>query len=351
MLRQGALMVRQLDERKRLVLSAVVEDYIETCTPVGSRTLSKRYNLGISPATIRNEMADLEEMGLLEQPHTSAGRVPSDRGYRYYVDELMPKVTLDPQTLAEIQYRLYVKATQFDQLLQATARVLSEATDYMAVVLGPEVEDAVIERISYVKLTEDKALLVVVNDTCLIHEAIIDMPPGTTAQQLVMIGEIVTKALRGLAFSKVSARALQMLRSELNEHRDLLEASIEALHTLMETPGYERLALGGASNILKQPEFRDTEKLQLILKLIERRADLIRLAAAGEGEVVVRIGTENRDQRARELSLITAEYSSKRGIVGRIGVLGPRRMKYNKALAVVTYVQELINDWLEKSAL
>lgn len=344
-------MARELDERKRLVLFAVVEDYIETCTPVGSRSLSKKYALGVSPATIRNEMADLEEMGLLEQPHTSAGRVPSDRGYRFYVDELMPKATLSGEMLKQIQHRLYEKATQLDQLLQTTARVLSEATDYMAVVLGPQVENAVIERISYVKLADDKALLVVVSDTCLIHEAIIDIPPRTNPEQLVMIGEIVTDTLHGLTFSDVSARAIQGLRSELHQHSEVLDASLEALRDLMSNPVYERIALGGAANILKQPEFRDTEKLQLILKLIEHRADLAELAAAGKGEVVVRIGAENKDERARELSLITAEYSSKHGPMGRVGVVGPKRMKYNRALAVVTYVQELLNEWLDKSSL
>lgn len=339
-----------LDERKRLVLFAVVEDYIETCSPVGSRTLSKKYSLGVSPATIRNEMADLEEMGFLEQPHTSAGRVPSDKGYRFYVDELMPKATLSADKLREIQYRLSEKAMQLDQLLQVTARVLSDATDYMAVVLGPQADNAVVERLTYAKLAEDKALLILVTDTCLVHESLIDIPPGTTPEQLMMIGDMVTACLRGLSLKDVSARALQRLRSELHQHRQVLDASLEAVRNLMEDPGYERLALGGAANILKQPEFRDIHKLQLLLGLLEHRADLVSLASSGEGEVVIKIGSEIEDHRARELSLIIAEYGSRRGPVGRVGVLGPKRMRYNKVLAVVTYVQELLNEWLERVA-
>ncbi|MGB9867860.1 MAG: heat-inducible transcriptional repressor HrcA [Bacillota bacterium] len=340
-----------LDERKRLVLFAVVEDYIETCSPVGSRTLTKKYSLGVSPATIRNEMADLEEMGFLEQPHTSAGRVPSDKGYRFYVDELMPRFSLSGESLRQIQSRLSEKAMQLDQLLQVTARVLSDATDYMAVVLGPQADNAVVERLTYLKLGEDKALLILVTDTCLVHKSVIDVPPGTTPEQLLMIGNVVTEYLRGLSLKDVSARALQQLRSELHEHRQVLDVSLEALRNLMEDPGYERLAMGGAANILKQPEFRDIQRLELLLGLLEHRAGLIDLASSGQGELVIRIGSEIEDYRARELSLIVAEYGSKRGPVGRVGVLGPKRMRYNKVLAVVTYVQELLNNWLERAAL
>lgn len=335
----------RLDERKSKVLQSVVEDFVRSGEPVGSRTISRKYLVGVSSATIRNEMADLEEMGLLEQPHTSAGRIPSDLGYRVYVDQLMSPHSLTEQELALISSLYARKVRELEDLIQQTARLLSEASNYLAVVLGPQLSKTTFRHLKILPLNEQKALLVLVTDAGFLEKGLLEVPEGTTSEELEYIAAILNERLKGLTVDRIAQAAWKELKSELSQYRFILEQTLQLLTESLGKENEERVYLGGATNILRFPEFRRVDRLQSLLARIEGLEGLSELLPEVEGsEVVILIGREMPQPDLSDCSLVTASYHLGGRLVGRIGVLGPKRMEYSRVVTLVSHVTETLSQ-------
>jgi len=337
----------RIDERKQKVLEAIIKDYVATAEPVGSRTIARKYGLGVSPATIRNEMADLEEMGLIEQPHTSAGRIPSQRGYRYYVDYLMEKYDLTESEKSSISSSFARRIREIDLTIQETGRLLSQLTNYTAIVMGPVPLQKVISRIEFIPLQPGKVMLIMVSDTGMIMHKILDMPESVEESDLHRISQVLNLRMQGVMFDRIKRTLLQELRKELMRQRQLLALVLEILDEYLRSGGEEKVYLGGILNILNQPEFRNVEKIKKLIAVLEEEEFLKELLAEGEGEgVTVRIGDENRRQEFQDCSVVIANYEVGGRVMGRLGILGPTRMEYSRAVSVVEFVSRALSEVL-----
>ncbi|WP_264842080.1 heat-inducible transcriptional repressor HrcA [Caldinitratiruptor microaerophilus] len=325
-----------MDERKNRVLQAVIDDYVATAEPVGSRTIARKYRLGVSPATIRNEMADLEELGYLEQPHTSAGRVPSDRGYRYYVDCLMEVREVSAEEEERIRRTFERKFRELDSLIREAARLLSEMTRLTGVAAGPQVGETVIQEIRLVPLTGERALLVYITDAGFIEKSIVDVPPEVTLVELQEVSQLLSDHLRGRRVSSLGRGALEELQRELRRYGALLEQALAFLAESMEPGEHRRLYLGGTTHVLEQPEFRNVEKARALLSFLEQ-PDMVQevLGSPESGDLSVQIGEEIRLRELHDCSVISATYRIGGRVVGRLGVIGPRRMEYGRVIGLV----------------
>jgi heat-inducible transcriptional repressor len=330
-----------MDSRKQKVLQAIIDDYIRTAEPVGSRTLARAHALGVSPATIRNEMADLEDMGYLEQPHTSAGRVPSDKGYRYYVDSLMT-VADDPELSGEAVRRvLALKARMLEDVMRQAARLLAEMTDCLAMASRAEGQPVRVRAVRAVPLDGERVLLIVVGQDGSLRSKVVQADPGLASEELERIAAVLSNRLEGAALGAASLVRLRGLQGELGQFRKLIEQVLSWLGEQDESVS-ERVWVDGATNLLKQPEFRDVPKAQAVLSALEREQIVEQLlgapALADGGVVGVAIGRELQVHEVEDCSLVTALYVAPGRVMGRIGVLGPKRMNYRTVMKVVELV-------------
>ncbi len=332
-----------LSERKKDILQAVVTDYIKMAQPVGSRTIARRYQVGLSPATIRNDMADLEEMGFLLQPHTSAGRVPTQKGYRYYVDNLMESADLEEKEQNVInQVFEYEKLREIEEIIKYTSNLLSSLTNYTTLVLGPQLKKSAFKKLQIMPLDSQRALLVLVADTGFVKNKVITLPQMLSSGELNRIVSYLNQRLEGLTIDKITSRLISELRRDLYHHIRFLEDTFTLLEESL-AEDERRVFLGGTTNILSQPEFGDIEKVKALLSLFEQNsllASLLSRPVAGVEGITVRIGSENILEEVQECSLVIATYCLGKEVVGTIGVLGPTRMDYSRTIAVL---QQIIN--------
>lgn len=336
-----------INERKQKILHAVVTDYIQTAEPVGSRTISRRYHTDLSAATIRNEMADLEELGFLTQPHTSAGRIPSQLGYRFYVDALMDLTNLsegEENALAAFCTQLR-KMREIDQIIQHTAKVLSVLTRYTSLVLGPQLRRSAFKQMRLIPLNDERALVVLLTDTGYIKNKTIALPKALSSEELARVIAYLNEQLSGQTIAALSAARLRKLRSDLYARMDLLDQILFLLEDCS-TDSESRVILGGTSNILNQPEFKDMEKLRHLLTLFEQGERMTLLLETSVDGVSIRIGTENILAEMSDCSLVTATYHIQNKPVGAIGVLGPTRMDYAKVITIIENMAVRLNQTL-----
>lgn len=339
-----------MDERKREVLLAIIQDYILTAEPVGSRTISKKYGIGVSSATIRNEMADLEEMGYIEQPHTSAGRIPSDLGYRYYVDFLMERFRLSRDE-EELIHRFYnTKMVGLEGVVRASGELISKLTSYAAITLGPQFESSTIRHIDISSIDPEHALLVVVTDTGLVEHRLLDVPGYISSSDLEMVSSVLKDNLRGLALSKAGKKVFDAIYRELQEvQKAFLNNIFEVIEQVFQSEEDSNVYLDGALNILKHPEFKDIGKIQSLLGLLQEKEIIRELVSDPIPQgLTVKIGGENNYQGIHDCSLITATYSMDDQVIGAIGVLGPTRMHYSKAFTIVECITEVLSEAISK---
>lgn len=335
-----------LDERKNRVLQAIVNDYVATAEPVGSRTLARKYDLGVSPATIRNEMADLEELGLLEQPHTSAGRVPSDRGYRYFVDELMERVNLHLEHEVRIHQAFDRRMRAIDQLVRETAAIVAEISRHAVLVTAPQFGPAVLAEIRLVPLRGGRALVVYLTDTGFVENQIIDLPRPMPAAELERVAELLTAHLRGRGLDALGRGLLRDLQAQLSHCGTVLDQILEFMRGGLYPDDRPRVYVGGTTQILDQPEFRDVSKVRNLLSLLEQQ-DVVRVlldAGTRQTGVHVNIGGEIQIEQMQDCSLITATYQVSGQTVGRIGVVGPKRMDYAFVVALVDAIKRHMSE-------
>lgn len=339
----------KMDERKQKVLQAIILDYIATADPVGSRTIAKKYNLGVSPATVRNEMADLEEMGLLEQPHTSAGRIPSQLGYRYYVDCLMKRETLKAEMKEYVQGSLVNRIRETEDLIQYTSRILSQLTSYTAMVLTPFYGNNILRHIKLLPFEEGKAVMIIVLDNGHVEHRIMEVPDYLGEDEFATVSAILNENLKDLTLEQWRPSLFQGIHRELRHNSELLKELLDQIELSLEGDHDQKVFMGGALNILNQPEFRQLERVRPILELLEHE-EIIKdvLVPVSQDGVTVRIGTENKNEGMKDCSLITATYQVEGRVIGTLGVLGPTRMEYSKVISVVEYLTSALAEALKK---
>lgn len=329
-----------LTERQRMILSAIVDDYIRSAEPVGSRSISKRGDVGFSPATIRNEMSDLEDMGYLEQPHTSAGRIPSHKGYRYYVDHLLKHASLSKQELDVIKMFFAERLQEMEQVIQQVAIILSNLTHYTSIVLGPEVFSASLKALQIVPLNDQQAVAIIVTNTGRVENKIVDIPEGISLSEIEKLVNLLNHRLRNIPLIELKEKLYNEIADELKKYVTGYEELIRMVESTVATDEEDRIYLSGTTNMLIQPEFKDVEKVKNILDMLEQTPTLVKMFSNTPAGIQVRIGSENNVEAISDCSLITATYSIDDQVLGTIGILGPTRMEYAKVISVLDHLSK-----------
>jgi heat-inducible transcriptional repressor len=349
-MRAGGGKTVQFDARKRTVLRAVVEEHIRSAEPVGSEHLAVREHLRVSPATIRSTMAGLEEMGLLTHPHTSAGRIPTDQGYRVYVDMLVEGEPLPAADRQEIRRRLGGTLEERAEVTDQAARILASLTQYASVVAAPGFQHQTFQSLHVVPLGERRALAVIATSSGALQGRPIDLPEGITAEDLDALSRAISQRLQGCRVGELTYQRLEQAMGEASRHHRLLEAVKAWLRRDLARGARPRLHIEGARHLLREPEFRQPEAATRVLEVFEEESILAEaLAAAPVEGVWISIGAENRLAELRSCSLVAATYSAGDEIGGTVGIVGPTRMRYRHAVAAVRYVADRLSDALRTS--
>lgn len=334
-----------LDERKIKILAAIVDDYIATAEPIGSRTVARKYRIGISPATIRNEMADLEELGYLSQPHTSAGRVPSDKGYRFYVDFLMPQAKLKAAEYEFLDNLLKMRVKQMEDLVDEAALIISMLTSYTAVTLGPQPESSKLKYIQLSRIEEGKALVLVVTNYGAIRHHVLQIPKRLSDGDLIRISNAFNQYLVGKTVMDITDEIIEIIKKELIDYDKVISLMAKILKDHLDDNNEAKLVATGSSKMLDHPEFKDVEKAKSFLCLLEQH-DLMTKAlndASKPNTVTITIGNENTLTQLQDLSIVTASLSVEGKNLGTFGILGPTRMEYPKVVSILERVTEYLD--------
>lgn len=337
-----------MDERKQRVLRAIITDYINTAEPVGSRTIAKNYELGVSSATIRNEMADLEELGYIEQPHTSSGRIPSQQGYRYYVDFLMDQGELITGE-RELLHSFFVDhMPKVDRLLRDTCKVLSDLSQYITMIMTPAKSSGSLEQMQILPINPFQAVLIIVTDVGLIHHRTIDFPVPVSEKRLHEISEILFQKLKGRSIEDVNTTVMKELHHELSKEMVIVDGILDMLDVSIKSSGEEKVFLEGTLNILNHPEFQDIEKVKDILSFLSNE-DILKELLQGrtrEGTNFT-IGKELSHGQIKECSMVSCTYTVNGSTLGSIGILGPTRMEYARSASLIQEVAENLSEKLK----
>ena len=333
-----------MDERKQRILRAIVQDYIGSAEPVGSRTIARKYDLGVSPATIRNEMADLEMLGYLEHIHTSSGRIPSSKGYRFYVDDLLPPPELGEEEKVRVRRWYEERVRRIEEVFQETARLISHMTRNLSFVLAPQMAQAAFRCLQFLPLDERRAIAVLMTDAGFVENRIVAIPDGATFEDFQRMARAINDGLAGKTLDAIPAATLKRIRREIGDEA-LYEAALEVIHRALDTEKRERLYLGGTTEMLEQPEFHDVERVKEILLMLEEEQLLKDILYAHQGEGLrVSIGRENRYYGIQDCSVITATYHLDGELLGTIAVLGPTRMEYEKTMTLLDYMNSHLSE-------
>ncbi|HIU52326.1 MAG TPA: heat-inducible transcription repressor HrcA [Candidatus Merdicola faecigallinarum] len=332
-----------LDERKKKILQAIVEEYINTAEPVSSGSLVKRHGLDFSSATIRNDMAHLEEIGFLDKPHTSSGRVPSAKGYRYYVDELVKEDNISLEEIKYIQSKLQTKVNEIEELTKIATSTLSEITHYTTVAVGPKNNMQMIEEIKFVLLGSRMVMVVIVTDSGLIKETIIKFDEDITETQVDTLNTFFNSKLKGKPLDKIDKPMEEYIASELNYSIGIIKAIIEQINKIVEEDN--EMYLEGANKAFDLPEFKSMKIAKNFINLIDTKEEMIELLNSGVAEDInVFIGDENENEQLKDFSIVTFKHTMGNKDLGTIGIIGPKRMDYSKVISVMKYISKKLNE-------
>ena len=338
-----------LNDRKKKILQLIIEDYISTAEPVGSRTIARKYDLGISPATIRNEMIDLELLGYLEQPHTSAGRIPSAQAYRFYVDSLIEPGSLTDNDMALINGWYKERRRSIDDIFQSTAKILSRMTQNVSMVLANKDTSAVFRYIKFLPLDNTHAILCIVTDDGNIDNCVVEIPLGMRPEEMDYLAGRISRVLEGKELSEISDELLSALHMDVAEDKVLFTSFLQAIKRMNRKQNEQRVFLGGTKQLLNQPEFRDVERVKSLLGILEEEKVVRDLLVAGEDSgLKITIGTENKFTGIQDCSMVQATYRLNGKIVGTMAVLGPTRMEYGKVITVMDYLHKYLKTMFEQ---
>lgn len=338
-----------LNERKKKILQIIIEDYISSAEPVGSRTIARKYDLGLSPATIRNEMSDLELLGYLEQPHTSAGRIPSAQAYRFYVDALIEPGTLTDNDMALIDGWYNERRRNIDDIFQSTAKILSRMTQNVSMVLTNQQTIANFCYLKFLPLDSQHAILCIVADDGSIDTNVVDIPLGMSSEEMDYLAGKMSKLLEDRNLSDISVEILQNVHTDVVEDKLIFSSLLQAVRKMTGRRQEQKVFLGGTKQLLNQPEFRDVERVRNLLGILEEEKVLKDLLQGGEDSgLKVTIGSENKFTGIEDCSMVQATYRLNGQIVGTMAVLGPTRMEYGKVISVMDYLHKYLKTILDK---
>ena len=343
----------RLDYRKRKILQAIIDEYIDTAEPVGSRSIAKKHELGLSSATIRNEMADLEDMGLLAQPHTSAGRVPSDKGYRLYVDSLMETRDLTLDEIKAVTSELEIKINEIGAVIRNASAVISKLTKYTAVSLTPIQDDTEITAVEIVRIDQNKVCVIVVSKSGTVKSNVISLPTRCSEKELVAFAQICKRRLCGVFKEHNNPAAAEIIRAEASVRGiDDTAASLmlEAIFSCIMQMCNTEVFLDGTTNIMNFPEFRNIERAREFLEILEEKKSIGNLLSelARDERVKMLIGNENPIDVIKDCSIVGATYSAGNMVFGTIGVIGPKRMEYSRVVSIIEYINGLITREIKR---
>ena len=328
----------ELTERKRKILYAIIRNYLETGEPVGSRTISKYTDLNLSSATIRNEMSDLEEMGYIIQPHTSAGRIPSDKGYRLYVNELVVEKTAQVSTMNSL---MIAKTNRMEEILKQVVRLLASRTNYTTMISAPSYRGNKVKFIQLSRLNARQLLNVVVIEGNVVKNHILDLDEEITEEQVLKLNLLLNTRLNGLTLADINLGLISNIKEEAGSHVQVVNDVLDTIADVIRAETDENMEIytSGANNIFRYPELADTERASMLINTIEEKsilADFIKDSEqkeqSGETGIKVYIGEEGPVESMKDCSVVTATYELGDGLQGTIGIIGPKRMDYEKVM-------------------
>lgn len=330
------------------MLGLIVRNFIETAGPVGSRSLVRKYELDLSPASIRNTMSDLEEMGYLDHPYTSAGRMPTELGYRTFVDELMETPELSPPERQMLKVRLAQLVSDTDELLRESSRLLGQLTDLLGIALSPRLSTGVLERLDVVPLTGERLMFVLSVRGGMVKTIVVEFESGVKRSALDRVVSILNERLAGLTLQEIRETHEERVR-DIDDQTGIVRLVLDNSALLFEEPSEGRLRHGGTQNILRQPEFQEPDDVRHLIEVIEDERlvvrlleDMVEARAQGVGQALISIGSESRSEEVDQYSIVVSPYQLG-GSVGTLGVIGPTRMNYGRVVALVKNMATMLN--------
>ena len=341
----------ELDERKKKILHAIVRNYLETGEPVGSRTISKYSDLNLSSATIRNEMSDLEEMGLIIQPHTSAGRIPSDQGYRVYVDEMLAEKEQEVENMKEM---LLDKEEKLEKLLKQVAKTLAVDTNYASMISAPMIRTNKLKFVQISRVDDEHILTTIVIEGNVIKNRMVDIYDELSDADILKINILLNTRLSGLSVTEINLGLIAAMKQEAGIHGDVIGSIIDAVATAITEDEDLQIYTSGANNIFRYPELADKEKASDLITTFEDKSDLTSFvenalqADSDSTGIQVYIGNESPVQSMRDCSVVTATYDLGEGMRGTVGIIGPKRMDYDKVVGTLKNMMRALDDLYKK---
>lgn len=336
----------ELSERKMQILKTLIDDYIKTAQPVGSRTISRKHDLCVSSATIRNEMADLEDMGYISQPHTSAGRIPSDKGYRFYVDNLMQVHELHHDEILKIKDAIELKINEINTLVRRASDIVSTFTGYASIALSPNLNKAVMKSVQVLSIDEKRVLVVAVTSGGVVYNQIVRVGFEPDQETLVIMSNYLHEKVNGLIIERIKFPHIDEIQKETGIPIKLIVPVIEGLKQCLQDIDDSALIMNGITNLLNHPEFSELPKVKELFDLLNDQyviKQLLNSAMSKQG-LNFQIGSENENEIMRDCTLVTTVYSVGDTELGTFGILGPTRMSYSRVFSTISYISKLIDN-------
>ena len=331
-----------LDNRKKKILQAIVDEYINTAEPVSSGTISQNHGLDFSSATIRNEMAELEKSGYLAKTHTSSGRVPSEKGYRFYVDELLKDDNISLEEIKYIKDRLETKVTELEELTKITTNTLSEITHYTTVAIGPKNEMQIIEEMKFVLLGARMLMCIILTDTGLVKETIIKFDEDITDKQVENLNIIFNTKLKGKPLDKINMPLEEYIFAEMNYNIKIIKVIIDQINKVIMQE--QQIYLEGATKSFDLPEFKSMEVAKNFMNILDTKELVEEMLSSGVAkDINIYIGEENENEDLKDFSVVTFKHTINNKDLGTIGIIGPKRMDYSKVISVMKYISKKLN--------
>jgi len=341
-----------LNEREKNILRLIIQQFILTASPVGSKNITKKYHVGFSPATVRSIMSDLEESGFINHPHTSAGRMPTDKGYRFYVDSLMELEHLNRIDQQKIKKTFDKQFVETEELLSLTSKLLSTITNQIACVIYPNLETGILQKVQLVPVSSSRLLVVVSIQSGLVKTITLEYNTEYEEEKILSVQRLLNERLSGLRLSEIRATFRERFHDIDPKEKPVITLFLESVDKIfVDGNKDEKLFLSGTTNIIKQPEFETASRIQSVIELIEEKEVIVHIleqsVTSKQGEVAVSIGTEIPNLKMEEYSVITKEYNVGEN-KGTLGIVGPKRMEYAKIIAIVDYVSTLLTGYFTK---
>lgn len=333
----------ELSERENLILRSIVHNFILTANPVGSRTLARRYNIELSPASIRNIMSDLEELGLLTHQHTSAGRIPTGRGYRKYVDELMQIQELPEEDRQIINNKITAQSTEVKDLLELVSGIMAEVSRLMAVIVAPDMFSGVLEKVEFIRVASGRIMIVIIINSGLVRTINVELTREITDADIQSACQLINQRLAGIRLVDIPNIIKERLSGGKPSQNALVRLFMEFPERIFTQESRTEISIGGTKHVLQQPEYCSAEKIRGIIELIEDRDIIVHLLKDRSQGVTVTIGEEHDGEQLRDFSVITSTYRIG-GVLGTLGIIGPTRMNYSRLVSLVDYTAQAVSE-------